>query len=195
MPPVLTVKAECRIQAPPVEVFTLLTDLSTWPDWNSFVPSVDIVEPSEGATVHPTLSTETSESAKQRKPIQIGQRLRLHSITGTQKNATIERVTILETPPTAISDLPQSFSNTSRIYRVGWDLESYPRLLLRVSRINEVEEVEGENGVESLYRTKADFNGPLAWGVKLSVSKDLQKGMELMAEGLKKAAERAVQVA
>lgn len=72
-------------------------------------------------------------------------------------------VTVLEALLIAPSDLPQATSNIfPRIYRVGWDLDSYPHLLLPASRINAVEEIDGENVLGSIYRTKEDFNGPLA---------------------------------
>lgn len=86
------------------------------------------------------------------------------------------RVTVLDVLLAALSDLPQATPNISPcIYRVGWDLDSYSHLLLPASRINAVEEVDGENGLESIYRTKEDFNGPLAWGVNMFVAKSVQK--------------------
>ncbi|OCK76047.1 hypothetical protein K432DRAFT_385730 [Lepidopterella palustris CBS 459.81] len=186
MSPVFTAAYECRIHASAAVVWNLLIDISTWPDWNPFVPSADILDSADAS------STQTSNEKK----IKLGQRLRFHSVMGTQQHTTVERVTVLETPSSPPS--PPDHSGTPdlsspHVYRVGWDLESYPSYLMRTTRDNVVE--VGESGAESIYKTKEDFFGPLAWPTKWVAGKKVQMGLEEWAEGLKKAAESGSKIA
>jgi hypothetical protein len=160
MAPVISTRTEVHIKAPADVVWAKLRDTSTWPDWNTFVSKAEPIDaPSESSVLF------------------LGAKRRFTAnIAGTKQSLTQKVVEFW------ISD--ESDSGPRR-WRICWSIQGYPARLFRTLRWNDIEEVENE----CIYRTGEDQEGPLAWIVKMTVGKYVEKGIRVWAEDLKKAAE------
>ncbi|GME24710.1 hypothetical protein B0H19DRAFT_217107 [Neofusicoccum parvum] len=170
---VFTATASIPISAAPEKVFALLTDRSTWPVWNTFIPLADLVSPAP-----------ISASPDDGK-IQVGQKLHFHvraKVFGKLRavpGGSGEEVNILSTPADAAGE--------RGIWRVGWKAADMPAWLFRAQRVNEV---LAEEGGGCTYRTDETFDGPLAYLVKVLSGWLVREGLVMWAEGLKKEAEK-----
>lgn len=167
MAPALSVKDEVRIKAPASLVWSLLTDTSTYPSWNKFVTSADVLD-AKADDVDPQY-------------LKLGSRRRFHAKIYGFTAPSLQRVTIYE--------VPGDMQTGPRIYKIGWVAEGYPSFLFNSLRSNEVEEVEGEDGPECIYRTGEDQFGPLAHVIKTTMGGAIEQGIKLWAINLKEAAE------
>jgi hypothetical protein len=161
MAPVISTRTEVHIKAPADVVWEKLSDTSTWPDWNSFVPKAEPIDaPSESSVW--LLGTKRRFTA---------------NIAGMKQSLTQKTVEFW------VSD--DELDSEPRRWRICWSIQGYPARLFRTLRWNDIEEV----GNECIYRTGEDQEGPLAWIVKMTVGKYVEKGIRVWAEDLKKAAE------
>ncbi|KAF2088731.1 hypothetical protein K490DRAFT_38798 [Saccharata proteae CBS 121410] len=178
MSSVFSPSTSITISAPGEKVFALLTDFSTWPSWNSFIPAARVLA-----------SDQSSNDVNSETHLKVGHRMhfdvcmpffgQLRKVPG----GSIEKVTVVETP-TSPTNAEQG------TWRVSWDQDGLPLFLLRTVRVNEVTELRTEDGtVQCTYRTYMTFDGPFAWFVKYTTGGKVQSGLELWAEDLKRAAE------
>jgi hypothetical protein len=167
MGPAISIRVETGIKAPASVVWSLLTDTSTYPSWNKFVSSADILD-AQPDDPHPEI-------------LRLHSRRRFHATIHGFKAPSVERVTIFETPDES--------QNAPRVYRVGWVVEGFPNFVFSTLRTNEVEEVQGEDGPECVYRTGMDQSGPMGYATKLFVGGAVQRGIQQWADDLKVAAE------
>ncbi|KAJ6588730.1 hypothetical protein B0H19DRAFT_216925 [Mycena capillaripes] len=170
---VFTATASLPISAPSEKVFALLTDCSTWPVWNTFIPRADLVSPAPNSV------------APDDGKIQVGQKLHFHvkarvfgALRTVPGGGGIE-VNTLSTPDDA--------GGERGIWRVGWKGADMPEWLFRAQRMNEV---LAEDGGGCTYRTTETFDGPLAYLVKVLSGWLVREGLVMWAEGLKKEAEK-----
>ncbi|KAJ6588729.1 hypothetical protein B0H19DRAFT_217107 [Mycena capillaripes] len=170
---VFTATASLPISAPPEKVFALLTDRSTWPVWNAFIPRADLVSPGPNS------------AALDDGKIQVGKKLHFHvkarvfGALRTVPGGSGEEVNVLSTPDDA--------GGERGIWRVGWKAVDMPEWLFRAQRMNEV---LAEDGGGCTYRTVETFDGPLAYLVKVLTGWLVREGLVMWAEGLKKEAEK-----
>lgn len=169
MAPPFSFRTELRIKAPAAKVWEILIDTSTWPEWNSFIPLAEDLDVGPGAP----------EDGP--RIFSLGSRRRFHANMGGKTSIIMQKVTKFETP--------DDNANGPRIYRICWSSQGYPDFIFNTNRWNEVEEVNGDQGPECIYRTGEDQHGPLAYVVKLAVGKQVEKGLQDWANDLKAIAE------
>ncbi|KAF2100548.1 hypothetical protein NA57DRAFT_74154 [Rhizodiscina lignyota] len=160
-----------KINAPASLVFDILTDPSTWPDWNLFVPRAVSLPSEEPAT-------------KMKQGDKIRFLVSLPTTAGPNPKRsdtrTDELVELISVP---------SDEDTLKIYRANWSMiqtVTLPSFMLRCLRCNEIE-VLGEDECE--YRSWETFNGLAAWGLRFAAAGTLERGFNEWGEGLKKAVE------
>jgi len=169
MAPVISIRTEVTIKAPASVVWSKLIDTSTYPTWNTFVPQAD-TKPANADSPNPN-------------SLALGSRSKFHAKLNGRTFPTFQRVTEFTVP----SD------SKTRIHRISWVSEQYPSFLLTSYRFNEIEEVEGEDGMECVYRTGEDQSGPMAYVVKALFGRAVEKGIRDWAGDLKKVSEAEVE--
>jgi len=151
-----------RIDAPIATVWRILIDWEKYPEWNSFVRSQVVTDPS-----FKKLEDQTPSEGK-------------HILMETH------------VPPSMDGKGSMKTTTKCQITKVDhenhiaeWTPVTYPSWLLSGHRIQTLKEVEGA----VIYETREVFSGPLAYVVKFSMPDKLRKSFVAMAEGLKERAE------
>lgn len=185
--PVVTIHAgPTAIKAPAPVVFETLSDVSTWPKWNSFVPKCDIILRSQ------KLAGSADEASSGSK-LSVGDIIRFHVTIGVPVRVTyvVNKVTrpgdALD-PSAPLSESP----NAKDMYTVNWKNPSFtqswiPSWLIRFERTHEIRILdEGSCEVET-WDCQA---GPFAYMVKWLLTKRLNKEFGNWVEGLKEYCEK-----
>ncbi|KAF2220491.1 hypothetical protein BDZ85DRAFT_176636, partial [Elsinoe ampelina] len=148
--------ASTTIEASPLTVYNAHIDPSTWPEWNSFVPSLSIR--SQPPDVSPTFTH-----------LHLGTSLLFTvQMSSSFKTKSIEEISIL-------SDPPKDDDPVGTKYVVGWKQTMIPALVLRTERVNEITKLEGG---KCEYKTWMAFAGPAAHAVRWSQEGNLQGRFE-----------------
>lgn len=155
-------------------VFNATTNVSNFPEWNTFVPKVDI------------LSTNRESPSYEIGRLKIGTEMIFHVCmkgkdTPTQKSA--ELVTVME----GLSD-----RHGRRGHRAAWRSK---QMGLKAERVTEVIEIRAGNlsvpkSAKTEYRTWQTFGGPLAYILKLMIKDDLMNRFADWARDLKNYCEK-----
>ncbi|KAJ9629781.1 hypothetical protein H2203_002162 [Taxawa tesnikishii (nom. ined.)] len=140
------------INASASAVYHALIDTSTWPQWNTFVPSATI--------------THQPDQAKGSARMVEGTGLLLH-VKMTSSFTTVSKEVVFQVDP------PPS---PGKVTRVCWHLDNKailtPRFMLHADRVNEIED-HGDGTCE--FRSWETFGGPLAKIVRWKYEKALQE--------------------
>ncbi|KAF2141085.1 uncharacterized protein K452DRAFT_288462 [Aplosporella prunicola CBS 121167] len=176
MASVFSPSTSIAIAASSDRVFELLTDRTTWPTWNPFIPRADLLP---STTLTPTPSSDDDGHLKLHQRLQFTVQAPIFGRPRIVPGGSVEKVSLLETP------------GADGVYRVGWVQDMMPAWLMRTLRVNEIVEEEADEDGEArcTYRTYMTFDGPFAWIVKFVVGAKVQEGLELWAKGLKDKAE------
>ncbi|KAJ3843040.1 hypothetical protein F5878DRAFT_606038 [Lentinula raphanica] len=168
---VFHISGSTTISAPPEKVWQILLDFDSYKQWNPFVRSQKVMSKSDSA------------------PLSVGNRLELYPVhlpptmdddhVGfLQKNSTLVEVTVLD----------------HENYRVAWRVAGMlPRWMLDAERWQMITVEEGGDGgaeMKCKYESYEVFRGVLAYVVQWFVGKELDMGVDAMAEALKLRAER-----
>ncbi|KAJ5594154.1 uncharacterized protein N7459_000362 [Penicillium hispanicum] len=176
------------IAAPSLKVWQALTDTSTWPAWNPFVPRVTIRHQPNAQS-----STDTPDASQEPlSPIlQVGTKMTFHvrmDPTSTKPQAATDSGIV-------VTEYTAPDPETGTPGRITWAMDHdapgsmRPSLLIpeRVHELTEVEVGEGDavrRGTE--VRNWELQVGWLAYVVKCMYGKSLQNSFELWVEGLKR---------
>jgi len=156
--------------APSTQIWAALTNTSTWPDWNSFVPRVTIrSQPDQNSTLSPILQTGTKVTFH----------VRMDPTSTKPQAATDVSLVITEcVAPDTQTGIPGRI-----VWVADYDAPgAMPRSLLTAERVHEVRDVEGGTEV----RNWECQVGWLAYMVKWMYGAKLQRNFELWMEDLKK---------
>ncbi|KAE8382847.1 hypothetical protein BDV26DRAFT_210346 [Aspergillus bertholletiae] len=181
---VLHIESATSIAAPCQEVWDILTDTSTWPAWNTFVPRVTIRD-------QPGSDPESTSEGFSPK-LQLGTKMTFH-VHMDPSSASEQDVGLVVTefePPSA---------NPPKPGRIVWvaDLTAkgaMPSFLLKAERVHEVEEydVQGEDGQTKRVTEVRNWEGQvgyLVYMVRWMFGTQLKKNFEAWVQDLKQYAE------
>lgn len=151
---VFSIRSSVIIHAPTQAVFKTATDFSNFPAWNTFVPRVVVT----------TLPTESGNTDGK---IQVGTEMTFHVCMKGKDTSTREaneKVTVFE-----------ELSDGRKGYRSAWKSLV---MGLKAERVQEVVEIDaGDPGIpksaRTEYRSWETFGGPVAYVIKLLLSKAL----------------------
>lgn len=170
--------ASSTIAAPATAVYTALLDTSTWPSWNTFVPSAEITSHPSSSSPSSTLDTPTTSPILAKGTHMT---FTVH-LTPTSTTSSKELVFQIDPPPPSSPGL----SPKGTVTRICWTLDNRasltPTWLLRADRVNEIEDLGDGTCV---YRTWETFAGPVAWIVKRAYGGQLQERFEDWVRDLK----------
>jgi len=161
---VFYITSSLPINCPPSHAYHVLRDYSTWPEWNSFCPKVDV------------------KSDKQSKLLVPGMKLTLH-VKMDPKSPALRAQT---EEVTEASD-----ENAEGVLRVSWSQGTMPQFLLRSLRVNELH--PGNDPQSCEYRTWITMAGPTAYIVKKMFESTLQARFDDWSVDLKRYAEETWQ--
>ncbi|KAJ5820140.1 hypothetical protein N7474_005731 [Penicillium riverlandense] len=173
------------IAAPSSKVWTALTDTSTWPSWNSFVPRVTIRSQPDTPS-----DNEHNDTSTLSPVLQLGTRLTLHVCmdpTSSQPQAVTDAHHVITeyVPPDAAKGTTGHFCWASDFDVPG---TMGPSLLKaeRVHEIKDVEITEGENVLRGTeVRNWTCQVGWLVYVVKWMYGEQLRRNFELWVQDLK----------
>jgi len=177
---VLLVSAKVRIEVSAQHVFRTLCDASSWKHWNSFCPQVDVTYRHGGD--HPT---ERPTGSGGDAVIGEGAQMTLH-VRMTPSSTLIQQKVVVTEYSEQIAPTPSTASVGP--FRIGWQAQGIPRMMLRADRMTEVEAVDGAAACE--FRTWEGMGGPASHIVKLMYGNTLQDRFEDWANDLKEYAEK-----
>lgn len=180
---VLHLGSSIFIAAPPSKVWAVLTDTSTWPKWNSYIPNVTI---RSQPTPDPSASTSAAvlEPTTHSPILQKGTKFIFHlRIDATSLSS--------EPEPTKPIDgfVSEAFlpNPETGFGRIVWGVDpsapgAYSPSMITVEREHEVIGIEGGTVV----RNWEVLVGWLAWVVKWMYSEKMQAGLDLWVADLKR---------
>ncbi|KAF2102757.1 hypothetical protein NA57DRAFT_52310 [Rhizodiscina lignyota] len=156
-------------------VFEFLTDTSTWPEWNTYIPRLEYLERA-GSAKGGSSATHVNKSSKMKE----GDKIRFFaSLPGSSPSSKRSEA------PSDIVVNEVSIPEEGKLYCAVWSC--IPSLLHPPCRqYNEIVAVSED---ECEYRSYEEFHGIRAWLVKFAVGATIQKGLDERAEGLKKISE------
>ena len=174
---IVSPSAQVHIAAPASHVFKVLLDTSSWPEWNSFCPQVDVT---------PASSSSNSEG------LDVGAIMNLHVRMTPSSGLRQQKVSVTELRRSQAEE-SNALDDASGMpcYTVSWQVEGMPQWLLRGFRTSEVK--GSEDGEESEFRTWEFQAGPLARVVKLIYGTTLQERFQDWADDLKAFSEKTWQ--
>lgn len=152
-----------RINAPAALVFSLLTHTTTWPEWNTYVPT-------------------TEPALKMEKGSQIRFIASIPPRTPSSGSARSTAETDL-----VVEELSLPATDDPNIHRAVWSNASPSWTRPAIKRVNEVVAL-GEGECE--YRTYEAFYGVMGWVTKMAMGGQIEMGLKEWADGLKKAGEK-----
>ncbi|RMJ22666.1 hypothetical protein PHISP_06465 [Aspergillus sp. HF37] len=173
---ILHIGSSTFIDAPSIEVWRILTDTSTWPTWNSFVPRAIIREQPSGANPNSTV-------------LQVGTKMTFRvRMDPSAQNEQDAHLTVTELdPPDPDSD---------KLGRIVWAGDtscpgSFPAWLLSAERVHEFKEVEvemegGDTKRMTEVRNWEAQTGYVAYAVKWLYGTVLQGDFETWVADLKR---------
>lgn len=179
---VFSLYGESEIDAPASVVFETYIDVSTWPNWNTFNPQVNIIKHS-------------LDDQSQSSPVVINNAQVITGANGAQLQTlspVFREGTLLNIANTVQKSGLSAFSVflcydvDAEERSVSWVYEStmnpYPKAMLEIERTTVVEDL-GNNRCK--FRTLERQRGLKASYSKIRHAKSLQKGFEAQAKGLK----------
>ena len=173
-----------QISAPACLVFELLTDTTTWPQWNTYVPRVDAIERAAGwkPQVERVDSGAAGSQVDPPTGMKRGDTFRFFASLpgGTVSAKRFDASSAIVIDEVFTPDLVKG--NT---YRVVWSCIPSP---LRPP-CKQWHEVEIVSDCECEFRSYEAFTGIRARLVKVTFGSAIQKGMNERADGLKRIAE------
>ncbi|KAK3077979.1 hypothetical protein LTS18_008759 [Coniosporium uncinatum] len=172
---IVTPHGRTSISAPAALVFDLIIDLSTYPEWNPFVPRAELL--ANASSSEPSTLEAPSAKITQDCPFRIYPVMKVLGFS--VPNTTDVRCTLLSRPSSTASQEKQ-------IYAAEWVQTNMSDSMLKTLRRTEVE-VLGE--AECEYRSWEWMEGPMAYVIKGTMVGALQRGFEESALGLKREAE------
>lgn len=119
---VMVLNSAIQISAPAEHVFDILTRTETWPQWNTFMPSVETTDP-EGAPSDGRLKLGTKMVAQ----------VRLHGDS-------------LRAQPMTVVEVGRSADKGTDVHNVCWKPEGFPNFALRGIRYNNCRNLNQEAG-------------------------------------------------
>ncbi|KAF4555046.1 Hypothetical protein D9617_3g021150 [Elsinoe fawcettii] len=160
--------ASGTINASAETIYKAHADPRTWPEWNSFVPSMEIKSHAEGVdSSSPLLHLGTTMLfAVQMSP--------------SFKTKSTEQISIL-------SDPPKDSDPVGTKYSIGWKQTMMPGFVLRTERVNEITKLDGG---KCEYKTWMVFGGPAAYAVRWAQEANLQARFEDWVKDLKEWSEK-----
>ena len=174
------------IKAPASLVFDTLTDVSTWPKWNPFVPKCDIIS-------RPHQRAGSAGGVAPDSTLRVGDIIRFHVAIGVPVRVTYV-VNKITTPHDALDPSATSLEspNAKNMYTINWKNPSFfrswvPSWLIRFERTHEVRILNAGACEVETWDCQA---GPSAYLVKWLMTKRLNKEFENWVEGLKAYCER-----
>jgi hypothetical protein len=187
---ILPTHASIAINAPASLVWTILTNMSNYPDWNSFCPKVTIRSQPEGVdSSDPNLHLGTSfvfhvvMDSKKPKSYTDTQLRVLDISTPDQPSSYIPQTT-LDSEPALASDL-------SKLYRISWTTEGgFVARGLKSERFHEIIVVSEDS---CSVRTWECQGGSLARAVKWMYQDTLKQKFKDWCEDLKRESEKQFQ--
>lgn len=183
--PPMILSSRIRIAAPAAHVSRILSTPSTWPKWNTFVPSATVV-PASQASTNPTPNPEEGggEEAGAR-PLQLHDKMIEHAqLRPTDKP---------RDSPVRIVEKEQVKDERGRtVHRLCWELDQFPDWAMTAYRTNEITADEDGQGCE--YRNWEVMEGVLARVTKWMYGKVLEERFLGWARELKGYAEETWKV-
>ncbi|KAK3310862.1 uncharacterized protein B0T15DRAFT_52988 [Chaetomium strumarium] len=184
-----TISCSTRIGATPRACLDVLITAAEYPTWNRFCRKCTIDSQPEAAS-----DSETEGSSNNQ--LRLGTHftfdvhMNLDDADGSTGQAVALDVSVLE----PIDEESSGAGGPRKGWRIAWKQRAsllMPGWMLRSERVQEFVEVpgSGEGGPETEYRCWETFYGALAPVVKLAVGKQVQRGFDAWAEGLKARAE------
>ncbi|KAF9892927.1 hypothetical protein FE257_000519 [Aspergillus nanangensis] len=175
---VLHIHSARLIEASTQDVWNALTDTSTWPSWNTFVPRVTI-RAQPGVT-----SSESSLSPV----LQQGTKMTFH----VQMDPSAPKPQRAQDIPLVVAEFDPPDAATKKPGRVVWTADvsasgSLPAFLLTAERVHEVEQVgetPGGKAVTEVRNWEAQV-GYLVYVVRWMYGVQLKKNFETWVQGLK----------
>lgn len=156
--------SECQIKAPAAIIYNAIIDTSTWPEWSTFVPKVDIKSQPAGHDAD--------------SPVMVD---------GTQMSFTVHMSPSTHTSSgemaTSISPAPKPGDAPGTKYTAGWIGQTGIGPLLRAERVNEIITTEDPDVCE--YRSWETFTGPVSLIVKYMFGQHLDDRFDDWAKELK----------
>ncbi|OGE54545.1 hypothetical protein PENARI_c006G10767 [Penicillium arizonense] len=142
----LHIGSSTLISAPAAKVWSTLTDTSTWPAWNSFVPRVTIRSQPSNTTTPNDITNDPSPT------LQKGTRFIFHvrmdpTSTSTKPQAATDVYGL-------VTECAAPNAETGDIGRIVWTVDpdapgAMPQSLLKAERVHEVTAVEGGTEVRN----------------------------------------------
>lgn len=148
-----TVTVTATVKAQPQAILDALLDVSTWPQWNNFVPRASLAD-----------LPKDSENAQRLRP---GVLFVEHVDMAGRGRSTIVKMKLLMTSCDEIAGADR------RGFKVVWLGKGYPSWALRTERVHEI--YQTDEGEDTTYHVFETFSGPLAFLVKLCVGRTLVK--------------------
>ena len=158
-----SVVANNTINASAATIYNAIVDTSTWPEWNTFVPGVEITsQPSAASSSSPIITN------------------------GTEMKFTVHMSSYFHTTSPEKGDPvpppPQPGAQPGTKYVIGW-VSMGPSWQVRAQRINEIVTTADPSVCE--YNTYETFGGPMATVVKMMLGSTLAARFEDWARDLK----------
>ncbi|KAI0102811.1 hypothetical protein GGR51DRAFT_526278 [Nemania sp. FL0031] len=176
---VFSVACSTTISGPALLCLEKVLDLSSYPTWNTFIPTASLTTP---GSIPPSLSPEVRALAERPGYISPGAKVRFNAVMvpGGSSRAVDLEVTFLETFESA---------DGKRGYRVVWKALGTPHFLLHSERVQEfVEDVAEDGSAVTRYACWETFGGLLGYVLPKA---QLEDGFGRWMEGLKKVVEGA----
>ena len=185
--PVVTIHAgPTVIKAPASLVFETLSDVSTWPKWNSFVPKCDI-------TSRPQRPAGSADWATSNSKLNVGDIIRFHVAVGVPVRVTyvVNKVT-MPYDSVDLSGASSKLPNSKDMYTVNWKNPPFiqsciPSCLIRFERTLEIRILDAGSCEVETWDCQA---GPSAYLVKWLLKKRLNKEFGNWIQGLKEYCEK-----
>ena len=186
---IVSVPGSITIEAPARLVFQVIRDVSAYPSWNSFCPSVTIHSQPDGIP--------SGEQSLLHKDTAFTFGVVMDPAKPNSKTDTSLRITDLSTPSSQSSYLPEEQLNDgsfepdlSKVWRIAWTtFGGYVARGLKTERFSEV--IELDDG-RCLHRTWECQGGILARTVKWMFEKRLKERFQVWCQDLKRECERQV---
>ncbi|KAJ5357565.1 hypothetical protein N7541_004723 [Penicillium brevicompactum] len=177
------------ITAPSPKVWAVLTDTSTWPTWNSFVPHVTIrsqpTEPTPTKSAHPPSQSNAPTTNSLSPILQKGTRFTFH--VRMDPTSTSEKPQPATDVHLLISEFSPPNPETGSVGRIVWTGDydapgTMSRSLLMAERVHEIMDVEGGTEV----RNWEAQVGWVVFMVRMMYGVRLQANFELWVADLKR---------
>ncbi|KAM0268524.1 hypothetical protein ACHAQH_009976, partial [Verticillium albo-atrum] len=166
------------IAAPPLAVLSKILDTTSWPSWNTYCKSA--------AITHTPPAKDVNLNAPELQSL-VGKEGHLYTGVKATFSAYMTADVTSPSKPKEVVTVLERFERDGRTgYRVAWQFESMPRLMLHAERVQEVVEVTGDDGaVRTEYYSWETFGGVLAPVLKWTQAGALYNGFARWMDGLK----------